>query len=335
MTVLQKTQFISRTEITPSHARRSPKLVTSEAFFHIKPHQFVTSSSDSGNEQNQTFTQSVSIDRCETWLDRTKLGLKTSKNLIRKLTAPDETNVTVPSDDTLKFLANFIETDILSDMGLLRDKYLFEQINEKKTGWIRIRFISSLRRVKQKCKDWRVVAIALAHLQGSEIEVSECGFKVRRLSPIGECVYQKHANNQKEKTKIIVIKVPHQALLDGGFIKHLVSCKDNNVEPTGIEVIFPGEPMSKYLNSYAVHIPDIGKTICAAVEYDSEESARQAVKHINGRYTTMRSAVLGNKVKRILYNPKTIAEDYRIFLGEKPGFSICCQDSLNQQVPRQ
>merc|ERR1711893_424585 len=99
--------------------------------------------------------------------------------------------------------------------------------------------------------------------------------------------------------------------------------------------IFPGEPMSKYLNSYAVHIPDIGKTICAAVEYNSEDSARQAVKHINGRYTTMRSAVLGNKVKRILYNPKTIADDYRIFVGDKPGFSICCQDSLHQAPKEQ
>ena len=225
----------------------------------------------------------------------------TSKNdVIRKITAPDDTIVTAPSDDTLNYLAQFIETDILSDTGLLRDKYLFEQINEKKTGWIRIRFISSLRRVKQKCKDWRVVAIALAGIKGKTLEVSECGQKVRRLTPIDVCVYQKHAANQKEKTKIIVIKIPQQALMNGDFIKHLVSCKDNNVEPTGIEVIFPGEPMSKYLNSYAVHIPDIGKTICAAVEYDSEDSARQAVKHINGRYTTMRSAVLGNKVKRIL-----------------------------------
>jgi len=343
MTVLSKTQFISKTEIIPSHARRSSnsaKLITSEAF-HVfnRKNSFLANSSDSGNEDqktrlasNQTFTHSITFPKEKTWLDTAKeawMSLPGKLNIIREIEAPDGSKFAAPSKDTLFYLAKFIETDILSDYGLLKDKYLFEQIVEKKQGWIRIRFISSLRRVKQKAKDWRIVSLALALFGAkNKFEISECGQKVRRLAPIGEEVYQKHAASTKEKTKIIVIKIPQQGVINQDFIKHLVSCPENNVTPQSIEVLVPGEPMSKYLNSYAVHIPDIGRTLCAAVEYDCENSARKAVKHINGRYATIRSAVLGNKVKRILYNAKTIADDNRVFLGEKLGFTICCKELL-------
>jgi hypothetical protein len=71
---------------------------------------------------------------------------------------------------------------MLSDEHLCRDGFLLKHLRHRQDGYISLKLIASLRKVKRVCKDYDTVAQAL---KGSEkLEISPDGSKIRRREPI-------------------------------------------------------------------------------------------------------------------------------------------------------
>ena len=122
------------------------------------------------------------------WVAETKAS---KVALSRHSIGPDGEYFVSPDTNFLKNLAQFIQDQVFSNEGLKKDRYLLQQIVQKKYGWISLKFLSGLRKVKQLTKNWRVIALALALYHNSrELEVSSCGTKVRRITSMVQVWYR-------------------------------------------------------------------------------------------------------------------------------------------------
>jgi hypothetical protein len=65
----------------------------------------------------------------------------------------------------------------------------------------------------------------------------------------------------------------------------------------------PGKEIPSDLRNYATQVPDIGKSLCAVVDFEQSEAALQAVRCLKEKLMDcgMRLALLGPRVRRTLY----------------------------------
>ena len=76
---------------------------------------------------------------------------------------------------------------------------------------------------------------------------------------------------------------------------------------TLVRVLLPGRQVPCDLRNYATQVPDMGNTLCAVVEFDSETEACTACRELNAKRfpSGMRSALLGPRLRRNLYKVTT------------------------------
>jgi len=71
---------------------------------------------------------------------------------------------------------------MFSDEHLCRDGFLLKHLRHRQDGYISLKLIASLRKVKRVCKDYAIVAEALK--DSEKLEISPDGSKIRRKEPI-------------------------------------------------------------------------------------------------------------------------------------------------------
>ena len=74
-----------------------------------------------------------------------------------------------------------------------------------------------------------------------------------------------------------------------------------------VRVLMPGRQVPCDLRNYATQVPDMGSTLCAIVEYETEQEACFACRDLNNKKyeSGMRSALLGPRLRRNLYKSPT------------------------------
>jgi len=82
----------------------------------------------------------------------------------------------------------------------------------------------------------------------------------------------------------------------------------------------PGKEIPSDLRNYATQVPDIGKSLCAVVDFEQSDAALQAVRCLKEQLVEsgMRLALLGPRVRRTLYKQDR-PEDESVCDGE----SVC------------
>ena len=119
-------------------------------------------------------------------------------------------------------------------------------------------------------KDWRVVAHACRTLS-KELEVNEAGTKVRRVAPLPET-----DETSPSRTVVAIGLGVDKASIEG------VAEMFNGVVPQGaiglIRILRPGNTIPPDVRQCANRHPDILTSICAVVEFEQAESARNALK---------------------------------------------------------
>jgi len=263
----------------------------------------------------------------EAWYDRIRSTWLNNLDQIdsKSIRSPINDDITAPNKDFLKKIADYIQYDVLSDYGLIRDKYIFAQLFEKKSTWVSIKFLSSFRRVKQLAKDWRIVALALCLFADlGFLEISKCGTKLRRLVPVSQSVRDTHKQKNTEKTKMVVIKIHDVIFRNEALLKTFLGSGTHGIIPKNFEKVVPGVEVKGMNKSYSTHIPDLGKTNCCIVDYKSEDDARQMVRNINGQNDVIRAAVLASRVKKTLYDAKKIEQ----FRKSSSASSGICTESV-------
>ncbi|CAG5103918.1 Oidioi.mRNA.OKI2018_I69.chr1.g1000.t1.cds [Oikopleura dioica] len=179
-----------------------------------------------------------------------------------------------------------------SNAGLSREPYLVKQIARTTAGYISIKLIASLKKIR---KITRSLQILINALRESEIfEVSECSTKVRRKEPLPETLKAK-----RSITSVLAINVAEE----DAEIERLSSLFKEFGRIQQMRIVPPDRKLPVYLHGYATQVPELGKEICAIVEFENEESAKNAVAGFSENdLSQMRVALLGPKLRRNLYH---------------------------------
>ena len=153
-----------------------------------------------------------------------------------------------------------------SDDNLLKDSFLMKHINRNKQGYVSLKLVASLRKVKALTKDWRVVLQSLK--ESSVLVLNDEESKVRRTEAAPQVDYT-HVNRT-----ILVTNYPSNE----PTIQEIEQRFGNHGEVTLVRILHPGRAIPLDVKPCRGHHPDIGKELCILVEFESEEGAKKACK---------------------------------------------------------
>jgi len=262
-----------------------PKRVISCATRPAKMAQISTASHyTSGNGTNATATNK-SVEPVEAKAEEEKFSP------IVKEIGPDGVEFIVPSDDMVDQIIIASEY-YFSDENLAKDHYLLRQICQKSEGFLSVKLLTALKNVKRLSKDWRVVSYALKN--STRLELNAEGSKVKRIACLPEQVLK-----ARQITNVIAIKIP----MEFSSVSSITQLFAQYGKITLVRVLLPGRQVPCDLRNYATQVPDMGNSLCAVVEYETEAEACVACRELNSkRYTSgLRSALLGPRLRRNLY----------------------------------
>ena len=215
-------------------------------------------------------------------------------------TRPDEGEMILPDADTQLAIIEAAEL-YFSNENLAKDHYLLRQICQKSEGYLSIKLLTALKNVKKLTKDWRVTAHCLR--KSAKLQLNEEETKVRRIAALPEYVLK-----ARSITNVLCIKMPNTL----GSVGAVTSMFSEYGRISLVRVLLEGKPVPCDLRNYATQVPDMGTTLCAVVEFESEEEATNCVKQLNSRqaedgneFDGMRAALLGPRLRRNLYKVPT------------------------------
>ena len=206
-----------------------------------------------------------------------------------------------------------------SDENLLKDSFLLKHINRNRQGYVSLKLVASLRKIKSLTKSWEVVLEAVR--SSDVIEVNPESTKICRKTPPPQ-IDMSHvsktlvASNLPEED----MTVPQLEQVFGryGGIQH-------------VRILHPGKAVPIDVKKYKSFHPKIGKEVCAIVEYDTAEAASTAQQKLDtsdswrqGMFVELlnkqekQTAETDDKKKSKLTSPKRDVESRLQKTTEKP-----------------
>ena len=173
-----------------------------------------------------------------------------------------------------------------SDENLLKDSFLMKHINRNKQGYVSLKLVASLRKVKTLSKDWRVVLESLRH--SALLALNEDETKIRRISPAPQVDFS-------HITKTILItnypeEDPNLADIEQSYGRY--------GEVVAVRIIYPGRAIPLDVKPSKSQHPSLGKELCILVEFESEGMAKSALKKICDQQSwrdEVKACMLGEK----------------------------------------
>ena len=173
-----------------------------------------------------------------------------------------------------------------SDDNLGKDAFLMKHIGRNRLGYVSLKLVASLRKVKSLSKDWRVV---LASVRSSELlALNEEETKIRRLAPPPQVDYSHVA-----RTLLVTgypQSEPDPREVEAAFGRH--------GEVTQVRVLLPGKAVPLDVKPSRAGHPALGTAPCLLVEYASPEGAWSACCRLRGSQgwrDQMKVALLGKE----------------------------------------
>ncbi len=155
-----------------------------------------------------------------------------------------------------------------SDENLLKDSFLMKHINRNQLGYVSLKLVASLRKVKAITKDWKMVQESLRH--SKSLILNEEGTKIRRTSPAPTIDF-----SHISKT-VLVTHYPEQE----PDISELEQQFGGYGEVSQVRIILPGRAVPLDVKPSKTLFPSIGKDLCILVEFIDEETAKAAYQKI-------------------------------------------------------
>lgn len=156
-----------------------------------------------------------------------------------------------------------------SDENLMRDSFLMKHISRNKQGYVSLKLVASLRKVKAITKDWKVVLESVN--KSSLLQVNEEGTKVKRISAAPQVDY-----SHLSKT-LLVTNYPHSNPNEEALEREFGSYG----RLSRVIVLHPGKAIPLDIKSCRSKFPCIGKEICIIVECDSESVAHKICQELS------------------------------------------------------
>ncbi|KPP77840.1 hypothetical protein Z043_102707 [Scleropages formosus] len=239
---------------------------------------------------NKTVSHSEEV---ETHIPDEKHSAEASKTL----SGGDMERWTPPDEDLVQKVVNLVEY-YLSDENLAKDAFLLKHVRRNRMGFVNIKLLTSLKKMKQLTKDWRVTAYALR--KSLKVELNEEGNKVRRKAPLPPS---------------FLVQVPSKLLLVWNISKtHQVgdpaaphrSSMESAIAILGpfgtistIRVIRPGRELPPEVRKYGYKYPELNSQECVLVEYEDVEVADRAYRELCRDSKVINVVLVGRCSKRV------------------------------------
>ena len=153
-----------------------------------------------------------------------------------------------------------------SDENLQKDAFLMKHIARNKQGFVSLKLVASLRKVKAITKDWKVVAESIKH--SKILELNDDYSKIRRLEPVPEidysCIPRTVIISNLPTTNSLASQIQEDFAKYGKVLR--------------VMVLHPGKSIPLYVKSCKSRFPSIGKEVCVLVEYQSSDMAKRACR---------------------------------------------------------
>ena len=206
-----------------------------------------------------------------------KKELQKKKKCLEQLTVPE---LTLSRSDGADVGPVVVDLDLqerivkqvewyFSDENLLKDSFLMKHINRNKQGYVSLKLVASLRKVKTLSKDWKVVLECLKN--SNLLALNEEGTKIRRISPAPQVDFGHIA-----KTLLVTSypdQEPNLAEIEQRFGRH--------GELVQVRLVHPGRAIPLDVKPCKTQHPSLGKELCILLQYGSESVAKSALKKIN------------------------------------------------------
>lgn len=195
----------------------------------------------------------------------------------------------------LRKLVDIIEY-YFSDECLSKNGYMLKQLNNGDgDGYISIRRVAALKRVKAQTRDLQTVAHAVT--QSAKLELDKDGLMIRRKRPLPE-----NMEAPRFIRSVLAINLPTEA----PTVEDVTSLFKPYGELTQVRVLRPGKALPSYLRDYTAWVADLGTRVCAVIEFENQEEAQKACREINMQNrgdNRLRVALLkpGARIRRTLY----------------------------------
>uniref|UniRef100_A0A673LJ83 La ribonucleoprotein 6, translational regulator b n=1 Tax=Sinocyclocheilus rhinocerous TaxID=307959 RepID=A0A673LJ83_9TELE len=169
----------------------------------------------------------------------------------------------------------------LSDENLADDAFLLKHVQRNKMGYVSLKLLTSFKKIRDLTRDWRTTLVAAR--TSPQLEVNEMETKVRRRTPVPDWL----------------LCIPtSKLLLAWNFLDCVGPVKDEvngspGVEQLGImeaamrvfspygtfsslRILRPGKEIPTELKCYTKKHLELGRKVCAVVEYEYLEGVRKA-----------------------------------------------------------
>lgn len=153
-----------------------------------------------------------------------------------------------------------------SDENLLKDSFLMKHINRNKLGYVSLKLVASLRKVKALTKDWQVVLQCVK--ESTILAVHEEGTKLRRLQEAPQVDY-----THVDRT-ILVTDYPSNEPTIQEIEQHF----SKHGEVALVRILHPGRAIPLDVKPCRLEHPELGKVMCILVEFESKEETKRAWK---------------------------------------------------------
>lgn len=216
-----------------------------------------------------------------------------------------------------------------SDENLLKDSFLMKHINRNKQGYVSLKLVASLRKVKTLSKDWKLVLDSLK--RSTLLSLNEEETKIRRVSPAPQVDFS-HISET-----LLITGYPHQEPNLADVEQHF----GRYGEVIRVRLVCPGRAIPLDIKPCKAQCPSLGKDLCILVQYKTQELAKSALKRICEQQSwrdEMKVQILGKNLPD--QEPKDQEDKTSPLNKKKKGESKSpeaqpSQSTKNYQAPRQ
>uniref|UniRef100_A0A336KJ62 CSON010591 protein n=1 Tax=Culicoides sonorensis TaxID=179676 RepID=A0A336KJ62_CULSO len=188
----------------------------------------------------------------------------TKSNAQNQTSEENEGPIEIPDDETCVKIVEQVEF-YFSDESLLKDAFLLKHVRRNKEGFVSLKLVSSFKRVRQICKDWRAVGVAIQKFS-KKIELNDINTKIRRLEPLPD-----YDETLPSRT-IVATGLPYEKLT----IEKVSDIFSKCGEIALVRILRPGGQIPADVRQFMNKHPELLENECALVEFNESASARIA-----------------------------------------------------------
>ncbi|XP_051768648.1 la-related protein 6b [Ctenopharyngodon idella] len=185
-----------------------------------------------------------------------------------------------PNDDLTQKIAAQLE-NYLSDENLSDDAFLLKHVQRNKMGYVSLKLLTSFKKIRDLTRDWRTTLAAAR--TSPLLEVNEIGTKVRRRTPVPDWLLCIPTSKLLLAWNFLDGVGPVKDELNGspgGEQLGIMEAAMRVFSPYGtissLRILRPGKEIPAELKRYTKKHLELGRKVCAVVEYEYLEGARKA-----------------------------------------------------------